>query len=55
MRELFGMGTPRGLQAFADLAEALYLSIPTLLTALVSRATSQTDPTALWPRPATAA
>ena len=55
MRELFGMGTPRGLQAFADLAEALYLSIPTLLTAPISRAASQTDPTALWPRPATAA
>ena len=31
MRKLFGIGTPRGLQAFVDLAEALYLAILTLL------------------------
>jgi hypothetical protein len=31
MRRLFQMGTPRGLQAFADLAEALQLAIQTLI------------------------
>jgi transposase len=36
MRRLFQIGTPRGLQAFADLAEALYLAIETLLARLTS-------------------
>jgi IS5 family transposase len=30
MRKLFGIGTPRGLQAFADFAAAAYLAIQTL-------------------------
>ena len=34
MRQLFGIGTPRGLQVFVDLAEALYLAILTLLARL---------------------
>jgi len=34
MRSLFRMGTPRGLQAFVDLALALYLAILTLLQTL---------------------
>ena len=34
MRQLFGIGTPRGLQVFADLAEALYLAILTLFARL---------------------
>jgi len=34
MRKLFGIGTPRGLQAFGDLALALYLAILTLLARL---------------------
>ena len=34
MRRLFQMGTPRGLQAFTDLAEALYLAILALLARL---------------------
>jgi hypothetical protein len=36
MRKLFGMGTPRGLQAFVDLAEALYLAILALLWRLTT-------------------
>jgi hypothetical protein len=36
MRSLFGIGTPRGLQAFADLAEALYLAILALLARLTT-------------------
>jgi hypothetical protein len=34
MRSLFGIGTPRGLQAFADLASALYLAIGALVARL---------------------
>jgi len=34
MRKLFGIGTPRGLQAFGDLALASYLAIVTLLARL---------------------
>ena len=34
MRKLFGIGTPRGLQAFGDLALAPYLAILTLLARL---------------------
>jgi IS5 family transposase len=34
MRRLFGIGTPRGLQAFVDLALALYLAILTLVARL---------------------
>jgi hypothetical protein len=36
MRRLFQMGTPRGLQAFADLAETLYLAILALWAWLTS-------------------
>ena len=36
MRELFGMGTPRGLVGFADLALASYLAILTLVRPLVA-------------------
>ena len=35
MRELFGMGTPRGLVGFADLALASYLAMVTLLRPLI--------------------
>jgi transposase len=36
MRRLFGIGTPRGLQTFVDLAEALYLAMLTLLARLTT-------------------
>jgi hypothetical protein len=36
MRRLFQMGTPRGLQTFADLAEALHLAIGTQWARLTS-------------------
>ncbi|MEX2175081.1 MAG: hypothetical protein WD872_12020 [Pirellulaceae bacterium] len=48
MRSLFGIGTPRGLQAFADLALALYLAILTLLWRHKAR-TSRTTPPAAEP------
>ena len=35
MRELFGMGTPRGLVGFADLALASYLAVVALVRPLV--------------------
>lgn len=49
MRKLFGIGTPRGLQTFADLALALYLALRTLLWRLTTRIRrvmpQPTDPT----------
>jgi transposase len=35
MRHLFGIGTPRGLQAAGDLAEALYLAILAIVARLL--------------------
>jgi transposase len=47
MRSLFGIGTPRGLQAFVNLALALYLAILTLIWRLGIRTlTSAPEPTA---------
>jgi IS5 family transposase len=47
MRSLFGIGTPRGLQAFVDLALALYLAILNLLWRPRNRTlASATEPTA---------
>ena len=47
MRSLFGIGTPRGMQAFADLALALYLAILALPWRLGIRTfTSAPEPTA---------
>ena len=47
MRKLFGIGTPRGLQAFVDLALALYLAILALLGRLQLRTlASAPEPTA---------
>jgi IS5 family transposase len=36
MRKLFGIGTPRGLQAFADFGAAAYLALQTLLARLTT-------------------
>lgn len=44
MRKLFSMGTPRGLQAFADLAAAMYLAISAFSTWLSSRRNSSALP-----------
>lgn len=55
MRSLFGIGTPRGLQAFVDLALALYLAILTLSWRLAIRTlTSAPEPTATRLTPAAA-
>jgi transposase len=55
MRSLFGIGTPRGLQAFVDLALALYLAILTLPWRLRIRTfTSAPEPTAPGLTPAAA-
>jgi transposase len=53
MRRLFHMGTPRGLQAFADLAEALYLAILTLLARLIGPVSQAIAPP-LLPAPCSA-
>jgi IS5 family transposase len=55
MRKLFGIGTPRGLQVFGDLALALYLAILTLLWRLRNRTlASAPEPTAPMLVPAAA-
>lgn len=54
MRKLFGIGTPRGLQTFADLALALYLAIRTLLRWLNTSNHSPTTPSTV-PTPSLAA
>jgi transposase len=47
MRKLFGIGTPRGLQVFVDLAAPLYLAFLTLLWRLRNRTpASAPEPTA---------
>jgi transposase len=47
MRKLFGIGTPRGLQVFVDLALALYLAFLTLSWRLRNRTPASTpEPTA---------
>jgi hypothetical protein len=55
MRKLFGMGTPRGLQVFVDLALALYLAILTLHWRIIARAgRNETQPTDWTPQPVAA-
>jgi transposase len=55
MRSLFGIGTPRGLQAFVDLALALYLAILTLHWRIIARAgRNETQPTDWTPQPVAA-
>jgi len=44
MRSLFGIGTPKGLQAYADLLSSLYLAIRTLVERLTNRSNAPPVP-----------
>ena len=55
MRTLFGIGTPKGLQAYADLLSSLYLAIHApqgLLTSCLNALPARTFPPAIVTRAA---